>query len=134
MQRNLILIIILSTILLCSIGFNVYQYQNITQLTNQVNSLADEKNQLTSQVSELDNKIDSLDSKVNDYLKAQGRPCEKETETCLDELIEQLTTVTGPDCSSLSDGVCPKWCAVGADYDCCVEKGYEWIQGRGCHS
>lgn len=134
MERNLIIIIILSTILLVTIGFNVYQYQNITQLTSQVNSLTDEKNQLTSQVSELNNKIDSLNSKVNDYLEAEGRKCEKQVETCLDELTTKLKTVTGLDCSSISDGTCPKWCAAGSDYDCCVEKGYQWIQGRGCYS
>lgn len=119
-KRELTIIIILSVLLLASLGFNFYQYKNI--------------NQLTIQVSDLNNNIGNLDSKINNYLEAEGRKCEKETETCLEELTERLKTITGPDCSSLSDGICPKWCAAGADYDCCIKQGYKWIQGRGCYS
>jgi hypothetical protein len=119
-KKELTIIIILSVLLLVSLGFNFYQYQSINELT-------------TLQYQSI-NELTTLDSKINDYLEAQGRKCEKETETCLDELTERLTTVTGQACSTLSDGTCPEWCATGADYDCCIEKGYEWIQGRGCYS
>jgi len=142
------IIILLSVFIVASIGFSIYQYQNINQLTEQVNILTQEKNQLTeqvstltedrekltNQVSELNSKIENLDSKIKAYLEAEGRKCDKETEICLDELTKRLKTVVGPDCSSIPDGICPKWCAAGADYDCCIEKGYEWIQGRGCYS
>lgn len=41
----------------------------------------------------------------------------------------------GSECSSVQDEICPKWCAAGADYDCCVAKGegWEWVEGRGCY-
>ena len=133
-KKELTIIIIISVLLLVSLGFNFFQKQDINQLTTQVNSLTEEKTQLTTQVSDLNNKLGNLDSKINDYLEAQGRKCEKETGICLDELTEKLTTATGQDCSPLSDGTCPKWCTAGSDYDCCIEKGYEWIQGRGCYS
>jgi hypothetical protein len=37
------------------------------------------------------------------------------------------------DCSAVPDGVCTKYCAAGSDYDCCVAKGYQWINGKGCY-
>jgi outer membrane murein-binding lipoprotein Lpp len=129
-----IIILLLITFLIAGILFNIYQYQIIGKLTDQVDTLTQDKNQLTDQVSELNSKINNLDSKVKKYLEAEGRKCENETETCLDDLINRLTTVTGPDCSSISDGICPRWCSAGSDYDCCVQKGFQWIQGRGCYT
>ena len=38
------------------------------------------------------------------------------------------------ECSSTPDSLCPKWCAAGSDYDCCIRKGNEWIEGRGCYT
>lgn len=38
-----------------------------------------------------------------------------------------------PDCSKVSDEVCPEACSIGADSDCCEAKeGYEWVEGQGC--
>jgi hypothetical protein len=36
-------------------------------------------------------------------------------------------------CSNLSDNCCPSWCSAGADVDCCLKDGREWIQGKGCY-
>jgi len=36
-------------------------------------------------------------------------------------------------CSLTKDDVCPQWCAPGSDYDCCINVGKTWIEGRGCY-
>lgn len=123
-------------VLIISLLINFYLYQNNLYLYQNVNSLKSQISDtdlLKTQVSTLNSRLEVLNSKIKEYLEVEGKKCTKETQICLDELIEELNTVTGPDCSSVSDKICPKWCAAGADYDCCIEKGYEWILGRGCY-
>lgn len=105
-KKNIRVLLPLFTIITLSVGLNGYQYY----------------------------KYNNLNSNIKTYLEADGRECNKDVETCLDELSEKLETKSGPDCSPISDTVCPDWCAAGSDYDCCIDKGSEWIQGRGCYS
>lgn len=119
MKLHTLTIIILSVILLASIAVNLYQSENSIKLTH--------KNQ------ELTSKQNSLSLKMNYYLEAEGRKCKNEIENCLDVLTVELKSKSGKDCSGISDDICPVWCAAGADYDCCIEKGYQWIDGRGCY-
>lgn len=133
-KKELIIIILFAALLLISLGFNYYQYQKSQQLRTHSNSLEAEKGKLEIQYSILLNKTANLNSKISDYLEAQGKNCNEEIESCLEKLTEKLKTVTGPDCSTTYDGICPDWCVAGSDYDCCIEAGLRWIQGRGCYS
>ncbi len=120
--------------ILLSAGFNYTQYHDNNRLSEQLNSSNEQVNLATQQISTLNSTITTLDSKTKEYLKAEGKVCDKEAVSCLGEQIERLTTVSGPDCSPILDGLCPSWCAAGADADCCTLKsGYTWILGRGCY-
>ena len=37
-------------------------------------------------------------------------------------VVEEVT------CNKISDDVCPDFCSVGTDADCCTDKGYFWLQ------
>ena len=74
--------------------------------------------------------------------EACANRCSKETGKCgvnsfkVENVCAEGTTPTPekPTCSDIKDSVCPSACAAGADYDCCVNKGYEWFSGKGCYS
>jgi len=72
--------------------------------------------------------------KAEGKITVSGKKCDEEFEFCLSELTKKLTGTSGIDCSVVTDGSCPLWCAAGSDVDCCEQKsGYIWIQGRGCY-
>ncbi len=67
------------------------------------------------------------------FVIVQYYPNKVGTNILVSEEFSIVAEKSGADCSSVPDGICPKWCAPGSDYDCCIEKGYKWIEGRGCY-
>ena len=116
-------------LIVISIGLNAFQFVSLSKIKSQENSLLEQKNSLEAEVS-------NLKSSVVTYLDAQGEPCRDNPESCPNKITTQIKSdnEADKDCSSIRDGICPRWCAAGADYDCCVEAGSEWIPKRGCYS
>lgn len=111
-----------------------------TQLANkthEMNGLQQVIQEQESKIYDYQNQHDSLDLAIVKYLKAEGKNCvgSPDIEECLNYWTEKLKEIEGPECESFGDGICPRWCAAGADYDCCIEQGgTEWIRGRGCYT
>ena len=135
-------VVIVALIVLIGIGLDYISYQRkqiqgfkeiLQDLSGQVEKLTAEKKNNADMAGELANKLEVLDSGINQYLAAENRKCEKDTVDCLDELIGKLEP-SQIKCEPISDGICPKFCGLSLDYDCCIEKGYKWIAGQGCYS
>ena len=101
-----------------------------------------QSNELRSEMESTQQELAAVLTLAGKYLEAEGRKiipgenvsCSEKPKQCLEYWTQNLTQKIGPECSSVQDGICPGWCAAGADYDCCNQKeGYNWVQGRGCY-
>jgi len=45
----------------------------------------------------------------------------------------ELRNEANVECSTKTDNICPAWCSAGSDYDCCIQAGKVWADGRGCY-
>lgn len=140
MQKSYIAIIMLIIIIGIGLDYIVYQKKiiveqniNLQELSGQIEAITAEKEEIFDKIASLNEQIGILDTKILGYLDAENRECNKDTASCLDELTAKLRP-TELRCEPLSDGVCPPFCGLSLDYDCCIEKGYKWIQGQGCYS
>jgi len=124
-DKNIVAMFLMFAVIVL-LSLNLYQYGKYQKKSAQLEIY-------NAKASQSAGALDKLNSKVRKYLDYEGNGCVFDTSSCLDSLLENYQEKKGADCSSLSDEVCPKWCAAGSDYDCCVEKGYEWIAGRGCY-
>lgn len=129
-------LLVICTLIIAYLFFRISQVEReLRGKDERLQALGLQLQQTEGQLSTASSKLEKLNTSIDAYLDVEGRSCSGETSTCLDELTDRLASKEGFECSSLPDNVCPQWCTAGADYDCCIQKlGYEWIQGRGCHS
>ncbi|MBN2251962.1 MAG: hypothetical protein JW724_07815 [Candidatus Altiarchaeota archaeon] len=155
-------LVILFLFIIASVLFNINQYQTIEsmknnlsalsedssllnerlseasaeteRLTAELDSLTQENKELKNEVSQLTTKMVRIDSMVKTYYDSRGTACAGDTATCLEELFKEVEEAQEPECSPVEDGVCLETCSAATDFDCCAEKGYKWVTGKGCYS
>lgn len=75
-----ILIIALCVIVIISIGYNVYQFQRINNLTSRIFALNIKSDGLSD-------KLKQTEDKTKKYLEIQNEPCATHVNTCLDKIL-----------------------------------------------
>ena len=109
------------------------QKGSLSQLSERIATLSRDVSEESAKSSEMYNKYIEYDSIVKAYLKAEKRECSGDTAKCLTDLTTKITP-SELVCDVIPDSICPRFCGLSLDYDCCIEKGYEWIAGHGCYS